>query len=355
MLEIRQEEKGPNILVIGVGGGGNNAINRMISAELKGVNFAAVNTDIAVLNNSLAEQKLQIGAKLLNGYGAGANPERGEAAAMENEEDIINLIADRDMVIITCGMGGGTGTGAVPFIAKCCKQAGILTLAVVTIPFLFENKPRMVAAQGGINKLRENVDTLLVIPNEKLLSISEKSLTLCDAFELADSVLKDTIRGISNIVYNCGNINIDYNDVKTTLENKGTGHFGIGTVERDGSIIEAVKQAVNCPLLETDIAGAENILINTSGQICLKDLDDALNYIRELAGEEVNIIWGTVSEEESDKIVVSLFATGMPEKEVRHTALGEHMDNPNRNNIAPKRDDTEVIQIPPFLKRHSIR
>ena len=279
MLEIRQEEKGPNILVMGVGGGGNNAINRMISAELKGVNFAAVNTDIAVLNNSLAEQKLQIGAKLLNGYGAGANPERGEAAAMENEEDIINLIADRDMVIITCGMGGGTGTGAVPFIAKCCKQAGILTFAVVTIPFLFENKPRMVAAQGGINKLRENVDTLLVIPNEKLLSISEKSLTLCDAFELADSVLKDTIRGISNIVYNCG------------------------------------KQAVNCPLLETDIAGAENILINTSGQICLKDLDDALNYIRELAGEEVNIIWGTVSEEESDKIVVSLFATGMPEKE----------------------------------------
>ena len=196
----------------------------------------------------------------------------------------------------------------------------------------------MVVAQGGINKLRENVDTLLVIPNEKLLSISEKSLTLCDAFELADSVLKDTICGISNIVYNCGNINIDYNDVKTTLENKGT-----------------VKQAVNCPLLETDIAGAVNILINTSGQICLKDLDDALNYIRELAGEEVNIIWGTVSEEESDKIVVSLFATGMPEKEVRHTALGEHMDNPNRNNIAPKRDDTEVIQIPPFLKRHSIR
>lgn len=213
----------------------------------------------------------------------------------------------------------------------------------------------MVAAQGGINKLRENVDTLLVIPNEKLLSISEKPLTLCDAFELADSVLKDTICGISNIVYNCGNINIDYNDVKTTLENKGTGHFGIGTVEHDRSIIEAVKQAVNCPLLETDIAGAENILINTSGQICLKDLDDALNYIRELAGEEVNIIWGTVSEEESDKIVVSLFATGMPEKEVRHTALGEHMDNPNRNNIAPKRDDTEVIQIPPFLKRRSIR
>mgnify|MGYP001832018825 FL=1 len=163
------------------------------------------------------------------------------------------------------------------------------------------------------------------------------------------------ICGISNIVYNCGNINIDYNDVKTTLENKGKGHFGIGTVEHDGAIIEAVKQAVNCPLLETDIAGAENILINTSGQICLKDLDDALNYIRELAGEEVNIIWGTVSEEESDKIVVSLFATGMPEKEVRHTALGEHMDNPNRNNIAPKRDDTEVIQIPPFLKRHSIR
>lgn len=357
MLEIKSEDKGPKILVIGVGGGGNNAVNRMISAKLMGVHFAAVNTDIAVLNNSLAEEKIQIGAKLLNGYGAGADPELGETAAMESEEEIINLIANQDMVIITCGMGGGTGTGAVPFIAKCCKQANILTLAVVTKPFSFENKPRMVAAEGGISKLRENVDTLLIIPNDKLLSISEKPLMLSDAFELADSVLKDTIRGISNIVYNCGNINIDYNDVKTTLKNKGTGHFGIGIVEQDGSILESVKQAVNCPLLETSIAGAENILINISGQVCLPELDDALNYIRELAGEEVNIIWGTVEEEECDKIVVSLFATGMPEKQKQKIVCKVSEKSVSQSyhaNVVRAKDDMKTIEIPPFLRKHSL-
>lgn len=329
MLEIKAnlEDKGPKIMVIGVGGGGNNAINRMITAKLKGVSFAAINTDVAVLDNSLADRKLQIGAKLLRGYGAGADPSLGEAAALENEEDLRNLVADQNMVIITCGMGGGTGTGAAPFIAKCCRDIGILTLGVVTTPFSFENKPRMKAAEAGVAKLREHVDTLLIIPNDKLLTISEKPLMLNDAFDLADSVLKDTIRGISNIVYNCGNINIDYNDVKTSLENKGTGHFGIGTTDYEGSVLEAVKQAVNCPLLDTNIAGAENILINTSGQVSLTSLNDALNYVRELAGEDVNIIWGTVSEEDvdADKIVVSIFATGMPEtpkKELNKYNLG---------------------------------
>lgn len=356
MVEIKLKDKGPNILVIGVGGGGNNAVNRMISAELKGVDFAAINTDVAVLNNSLADKKIQIGEKLLNGYGAGADPELGEAAAMENEEDIINLITNQDMVIITCGMGGGTGTGAVPVIAKYCKQAGVLTVAVVTTPFSFENKPRMIAAEGGINKLRENIDTLLVIPNDKLLTISDKPLMLEDAFELADSVLKDTIRGISNIVYNCGKINIDYNDVKTTLKDKGVGHFGIGTVENADLIIEAVKQAVNCPLLETNIAGAENILLNTSGKVCINDLNDALNYIRELAGEEVNIIWGTVAEEETDKIVVSLFATGMTErqnKKLPHKVLENNVNESCHKSSTHIEDDTAAIQIPTFLRRSS--
>lgn len=317
MIEIKSggEEKGPKILVIGVGGGGNNAINRMIEAKLKGIHFAAINTDVAVLDNSMAEHKVQIGTKLLKGYGAGADPDLGEAAAKENEEDIRRLIEKQNMVIITCGMGGGTGTGAAPFIARCCRELNILTLAVVTTPFTFENRPRMMAAQSGLDKLREHIDTLLVIPNEKLLTISDRPLMLDDAFAMADSVLKDIIQGISNIVYNCGNINIDYNDVKTSLQNKGIGHFGIGKVDYDGSILEAIKQAVNCPLLETTIIGAENILINTSGRVSVTALSDALNYVRNLAGENVNIIWGTVSGEgvQEDQIVVSLFATGMPE------------------------------------------
>lgn len=318
MLEIVDRDKNicPKILVIGVGGGGNNAVDRMIDAGLSGVTFAAINTDQAVLQNSKAEIKLQIGEKILKGYGAGADPSLGEAAAIENEDNIKEIISEMDMVIITCGMGGGTGTGATPFIAKCCKDAGVLTIGVVTLPFTFENKPRMVAAESGITKLKENVDTLLVIPNDKLLNITDRQLKLEDAFVLADSVLKYSIEGITNIVYNLGAVNIDFNDLRTTLTNKGIGHLGIGTVDADVSILEAVKQAVNSPLLDTSIAGAEMILLNTSGNVTLLALNEAASYLRELAGENVNIIWGTVSEKDNiaDNITVTLIATGMPEK-----------------------------------------
>ena len=318
MLEIVDHDKNicPKILVIGVGGGGNNAVDRMIDADLSGVTFAAINTDQAVLQNSKAEIKLQIGEKILKGYGAGADPSLGEAAAIENEDNIKEIISEMDMVIITCGMGGGTGTGATPFIAKCCKDAGVLTIGVVTLPFTFENKPRMVAAESGITKLKENVDTLLVIPNDKLLNITDRQLKLEDAFVLADSVLKYSIEGITNIVYNLGAVNIDFNDLRTTLTNKGIGHLGIGTVDADVSILEAVKQAVNSPLLDTSIAGAEMILLNTSGNVTLLALNEAASYLRELAGENVNIIWGTVSEKDNiaDNITVTLIATGMPEK-----------------------------------------
>lgn len=318
MLEIVDHDKNicPKILVIGVGGGGNNAVDRMIDAGLSGVTFAAINTDQAVLQNSKAEIKLQIGEKILKGYGAGADPSLGEAAAIENEDNIEEIISEMDMVIITCGMGGGTGTGATPFIAKCCKDAGVLTIGVVTLPFTFENKPRMVAAESGITKLKENVDTLLVIPNDKLLNITDRQLKLEDAFVLADSVLKYSIEGITNIVYNLGAVNIDFNDLRTTLTNKGIGHLGIGTVDADVSILEAVKQAVNSPLLDTSIAGAEMILLNTSGNVTLLALNEAASYLRELAGENVNIIWGTVSEKDNiaDNITVTLIATGMPEK-----------------------------------------
>ena len=302
MLEIVDRDKNicPKILVIGV----------------SGVTFAAINTDQAVLQNSKAEIKLQIGEKILKGYGAGADPSLGEAAAIENEDNIKEIISEMDMVIITCGMGGGTGTGATPFIAKCCKDAGVLTIGVVTLPFTFENKPRMVAAESGITKLKENVDTLLVIPNDKLLNITDRQLKLEDAFVLADSVLKYSIEGITNIVYNLGAVNIDFNDLRTTLTNKGIGHLGIGTVDADVSILEAVKQAVNSPLLDTSIAGAEMILLNTSGNVTLLALNEAASYLRELAGENVNIIWGTVSEKDNiaDNITVTLIATGMPEK-----------------------------------------
>lgn len=314
LITSSSDGKGPKITVIGVGGGGNNAVDRMIEANINGVGFASVNTDSAVLDKGLAGTKVQLGTKLLHGYGAGADPTLGAAAAEESEEDIKRLIEGNDMVIITCGMGGGTGTGAAPVIAKLCKDSGILTVAIVTLPFSFESRPRVLAANGGVEKLREYVDTLLVIPNDKLLSISDNTLTLNDAFKVADSVLKYAIQGISNIVYCDGVINIDFHDLKTTLKDKGIGHLGIGTIDEHGSLMDAVKQAVNSPLLTTTIKDAENILLNTSGNVNLLELNEAVNYIRDLAGEDVNIIWGTVSGDvfDQNKIVVTLIATGMP-------------------------------------------
>ena len=315
MLEIKSERliDGPKIMVIGVGGGGNNALDRMIDSNLLRVDYVAVNTDIQVLNDCKAGIKVQIGKKLTKGYGAGADPQIGEAAALESEDEIRALIEGADMCIVTCGMGGGTGTGAAPVIAKCCMDAGILTVGVVTTPFSFENTPRIAAAQNGVEKLKETVDTLLVIPNDKLIGLSDKPLLLEDAFEIADSVLKYTIDGITNIVHNKGLINLDFNDLRTTLLNKGIGHLGIGTVDVECSVLEAVKQAINSPMLETSIEGAENLLINTSGKVNIMALNEAISYVREIAGSKVNIIWGTVTQpdQDADKIVVTLIATGM--------------------------------------------
>lgn len=315
MIEIKSERSldGPKIVVIGVGGGGNNALDRMIDSNLHRVDYVAVNTDIQVLNDCKADKKIQIGKKLTKGYGAGANPEIGEAAALENEEEIKAIVEGADMCIVTCGMGGGTGTGATPVIAKCCMDAGILTVGVVTTPFSFENTPRITAAQNGVEKLKENVDTLLVIPNDKLIGLSDKPLLLEDAFEIADSVLKYTIDGITNIVHNKGIINLDFNDLRTTLTKKGIGHLGIGTVDVECSVLEAVKQAINSPMLDTSIEGAENLLINTSGKVNIMAVNEAISYVREVAGNKVNIIWGTVTkpDEDENKIVVTLIATGM--------------------------------------------
>lgn len=365
MLEIKSNDtvRGPKIIVIGVGGGGNNALERMIESNLQGVDYLAINTDMQVLSDCRAEGKIQIGKKITKGYGAGADPEIGEAAALESEEEIRMAIAGADMCIITCGMGGGTGTGASPIVAKCCKEAGILTVAVVTTPFSFENTPRVVAAQGGVEKLKDNVDTLLVIPNDKLLGLSEKPLLLEDAFEIADSVLKYTIEGITNIVQNKGVVNLDFNDLKTTLSDKGIGHLGIGTVDAECSLLEAVKQAVNSPLLDTSIEGAENLMINTSGKVNIVALNEAINYVRELAGSKVNIIWGTVTKEDYDreKIVVTLIATGMSSK-VSQPGLQniskslKDIPKPNRSDVAlqeyhlPQRKKEIELVIPSFLQ-----
>ena len=328
MIEMLKEKhvNEPKILVIGIGGGGNNALDRMISSNVKGVHYAAMNTDVQVLNECSAESKIQLGKKITKGYGAGADSNIGEAAAKESEEEIKELIKDFDLCMITCGLGGGTGTGAAPVIAGYCKEMGILTVAIVTTPFSFENTPRITAANQGLCRLLENVDTLLTIPNDKLIGLSDKPLLLEDAFMIADSILKYTIEGITNIIYNKGMVNLDFNDLRTTLMEKGVGHLGIGIVDSGSSILEAVKQAINSPLLDTSIQGASNLLINTCGKVNIVDLNEAISHVRELAGDHVNIIWGTVSSADfsEERIVVTLIATGMSDApdNSRNTPVG---------------------------------
>lgn len=354
MIEITDLKKMnvPRILIMGVGGAGNNAIDRMINGNPSGVDFAAVNTDAQVLSECLAEHKIQIGIKLTGGYGAGAEPAIGESAAAESEEEIKKLVEGYNMVIIASGMGGGTGTGAAPVIAKYCRELGILTLGVITMPFSFENGPRITVAKGGAEKMQSNVDTLLVIPNDKLIGLTDKPLQFDTAFEMADSVLKYTIDGITNIIYNKGLINLDFNDLRTTLINKGKGHLGIGTVSEGEPIIEAVKLAINSKLLDTSITGAQNLLINTCGKnMDINGLNEAISYIREIAGNEVNIIWGTVTGKDynEDKTVVTIIATGMPENKKESTANGIKKQ-PELNIISRTkvRNEREIV-MPEFL------
>lgn len=314
MLEIKEalNSNMPKVMVLGIGGGGNNAVTRMMSSPSENVTYAALNTDSMTLDNCPATIRLQLGSKLTQGFGAGGDPGVGEAAAKESEEEIKELVKDANMAILTCGMGGGTGTGAIPVVAQICKSLDILTVAVVTMPFSFESQPRVYSAQTGLKKLEENVDTLLVIPNDKLLTITDKPFYMDEAFELADSVLKHTIEGITNIIFNHGTINLDFNDLKSTLKDKGYGLFGIGIAKGEESIIDAVEKAMCSPLLETSVAGASNILLNTSGRIDIVALNKAVSYIRDQAGEGVNIFWGTVSSDSScDDVIVTLIATGM--------------------------------------------
>ena len=314
MLEIIENESNlsAKIIVIGVGGAGNNAVNRMIDESISGVEFIGINTDSQALQLCKAPTAIQIGEKLTKGLGAGAQPEIGEKAAEENVEELTQAIKGADMVFVTCGMGGGTGTGAAPVVAKIAKQMGILTVGVVTKPFRFEARTRMTNAEAGIEKLKESVDTLIVIPNDKLLEIVDRRTTMPEALKKADEVLQQAVQGITDLINVPGLINLDFADVKTVMVDKGVAHIGIGSATGDDKAIEAVKQAVASPLLETTIEGASHVIINISGDIGLVEANDAASYIQELAGDNANIIFGAVYDESAtDSCTITVIATGL--------------------------------------------
>lgn len=302
------------IIVIGIGGGGCNAVNLMITKEISEAFYVGVNTDYQALSKCKAPVKIQIGKDLTKGLGAGAIPKIGKEAAEENIKELEDCIKDADMVFLTCGLGGGTGTGAAPVIAKLCKERGILTVAVVTKPFTFENKPRIVNAYEGLKLLKEQVDTLLVVPNDRLLEGKPETLDFQDGLKLADEVLVDGVRSITDLIFNDGLINLDFGDIKTVMENKGIAHIGIGISKGSDGIMEALKKAINSPLLETDIRGAKQMILNCSGKISMKEMNTALCFISELTGTQTNIILGTVGKEE-ENIRVTLIATGLEDTE----------------------------------------
>lgn len=314
MLEIRANDTDASakIIVVGVGGAGNNAVNRMVEENIGGVEFIGINTDKQALKLCKAPTALQIGEKLTKGLGAGAKPEIGEKAAEENAEELTQALKGADMVFVTCGMGGGTGTGAAPVVAKIAKDMGILTVGVVTKPFKFEAKQRMNNAVAGIEKLKESVDTLIVIPNDKLLEIVDRRTTMPDALKKADEVLQQAVQGITDLINVPGLINLDFADVQTVMKDKGIAHIGIGTAKGDDKAIEAVKQAVTSPLLETTIEGASHVIINISGDISLIEANEAASYVQELAGDTANIIFGAMYDDSvQDEAVITVIATGL--------------------------------------------
>ena len=314
MLEIRTNEadNSAKIIVIGVGGAGNNAVNRMIDENIGGVEFIGINTDKQALQLCKAPTLIQIGEKLTKGLGAGAQPEIGQKAAEESAEELQAAVKGADMVFVTCGMGGGTGTGAAPVVAKIAKDQGILTVGVVTKPFKFEAKQRMINAVSGIERLKESVDTLIVIPNDKLLEIVDRRTTMPDALKKADEVLQQAVQGITDLINLPALINLDFADVQTVMKDKGMAHIGIGNAKGDDKAIEAVKLAVASPLLETTISGASHVIINISGDISLMDANDAASYVQDLAGDNANIIFGAKYDESmTDEATITVIATGL--------------------------------------------
>jgi cell division protein FtsZ len=334
------------IKVIGVGGGGSNAVNRMIEAGLKGVDFIAVNTDGQALELSKARTKLQIGSKLAKGLGSGGNPEIGRQAAEESNVELQKVLEGADMIFITAGMGGGTGTGGAPAIAEVAKKLDALTVGVVTRPFSFEGRRRMQQADQGIALLKDKVDTLIVIPNDKLLQIVDKRTSLLEAFRIADDVLRQGVQGISDLIAVPGLINLDFADVKSIMEETGSALMGVGEASGENSAVEAAKSAIFSPLLETSIEGARGILINVTGgpNLSLYEINEAAETIKEVAHEDANIIFGAVIDESyTEQARVTVIATGFDKKVVNRLPREEL---PERSGF----DETD-IDIPAFLRR----
>ncbi len=312
-LEMDQLAK---IKVIGVGGGGNNAVNRMIESGVKGVDFIVANTDLQVLNNSKAPIKIQLGTELTNGLGAGANPNVGKEAALESKNEIEAVLDGADMVFVTCGMGGGTGTGAAPVIADVAQQLGALTVGIVTKPFSFEGKKRMENALNGLEELKKHVDTLIVIPNDRLREIIDKTTPLVDSFKEVDNVLRRGVQSISDLIAVAGLINLDFADVRAVMEKRGNALIGIGMGVGENRATEAAKEAVSSPLLETSISGATDAIINVTGgnNLTLYEVEEAAEVIRSSANTDINTIFGAVINENlNDEIIVTVIATGFEE------------------------------------------
>ncbi len=369
MYDIDMEVSGfAKIKVIGVGGGGNNAVNRMIDHAVEGVDFIAINTDQQALQSSRAEYKLQIGEKLTKGLGAGANPDIGGKAAEENRNEIAELLGDADMIFITAGMGGGTGTGAAPVVAEIAKEMGILTVGVVTKPFTFEGKRRLSQADSGIQKLKEKVDTLVTIPNDRLLFIADNKTTMKEAFVLADDVLKQGIQGITDLISVPSMINLDFADVHTIMYNQGIAHMGIGKASGDNRATEAAKAAIQSPLLETSIEGAKAVLLNITGgeDLGIFEVNEAADLIMQSVDEDANIIFGAGNDDTlGEEVKVTVIATGFDlEKQKDREKISHELEEAEDSKeeieeveeseeIAEEtKEDPDALTIPVFLRRN---
>ena len=372
-------EEWVKIKVVGVGGGGSNAVDGMVDAKINGVDFISVNTDKQALCRSKAEYKVQIGEKLTKGLGAGADPEVGRKAAEESKNEIIKLLEDSEMVFITAGMGGGTGTGAAPVIAQLAKEMGKLTVGVVTKPFTFEGRKRMKQAETGIEELKSKVDTLITIPNDRLLQVVQKNTSMLQAFSIADDVLRQAIQSVSELIKVPGIINLDFADVKRIMGDKGLAHIGIGSAKGDNKAIEAVRQAIESPLLETSIVGARGVILNISGglDLSLVEINEASNIIYESCHEDVDLIFGAnVKEELGDEVTVTVIATGFdPDMQkvaketrkiikeelnkevatVESTVVEEEAPSITKAVSEPQIDVDEDMEIPSFIRNRRKR
>ena len=362
MLEItsNEVESEARIIVVGVGGAGNNAVNRMVDETIGGVEFVGINTDKQALSMCKAPTIVQIGEKVTKGLGAGAKPEIGEQAANESAEEIKQTISGADMVFVTCGMGGGTGTGGAPIVANIAKELGCLTVGVVTKPFRFEANKRMDNALRGIEKLQQNVDTLIVIPNDKLLEIVDRRTSMPDALKKADEVLQQAVQGITDLINQPALINLDFADVQTVMTNGGIAHIGIGEAKGDDKALEAVQQAVESPLLETSITGEKNVIINIRGDISLMDANDAASFVQQMVGEEANIIFGAMYDDtDVDTCRITVIATGLQDsdKKVKEEAPARKPQEQPREQFQPRTEPQSFMNFssPSFLNQPAPR